>query len=512
MLWVIGLTPPISARRHKKAHLVTPLSPAVLAPIDCAHPAMRLPFPFVRVPALLVLLAVAFTPRLAAGAAEAKPCPFCEIIAGTRQPEGVVYRDDKCLAFLSLDQRNPGHLLVVPLVHADNFLEIPADTMHAMTDAAHKLVDAIKRTDLKCEGFQLAMNSGSAAGQTVFHAHLHLIPRFAGEPPQQPGEHAASDGDLAPVAKKIRDALAVAPPSPASPAPEDRYVTVNGAKLFYWTEGHGEPLLVIEGGPGAAGYLDPFFHELADRFAVIHFRGLGRAKSDLAAKASDYSFSRDIEDIEGFRRALGLDSFNLFGHSYGGMLVIGYTLAHPAAVKRLVISNGLFSAEGWQQGDDNVNSQIRYQYPEVWEKLTALRARGLRSNSPEVQALMQQVSEAIFYVANVTNVGKTSADFNPEVCYAIVGADADFQIGGSIAGLDFSSRLHELKMPVLITTSRFDRVVPPAHTFKFKTYAPQAEFVVFEKSGHNLFLEEHEKFVATLRTFLTKPVAPAAQP
>jgi proline iminopeptidase len=291
-----------------------------------------------------------------------------------------------------------------------------------------------------------------------------------------------------------------------APLPAGAHVTVNGARLFYWTEGHGEPLLLVEGGPGAAGYLDPFFHELADRFTVIHFRGLGRAGSDPAPKPSDYSFARDVADLEGFRRALGLESFNLLGHSYGGLLVIGYTLEHPSAVKRLVVANGLFSADGWQQGNDNIASQLRYQYPEVWAELEALRARGLHSSSPECQALMQQVSEAVFYVASQQNVGRTPVEFNPDVYYAIAGDDADVRVGGSIAGLDFSARLRELKMPLLVTTSRFDRVVPPSHTFQFQTCAPQAQFVVFEHSGHNVFLEEHEKFIATIRDFLTKPL------
>lgn len=140
-------------------------------------------------------------------AAEPKPCVFCEIVAGTRPQEGVVYRDDQCVAFLSIGPRNPGHLLIVPVVHAENFLAVPAGTMHAMTDAAKKLADAIKRTDLKMEGFVLQMNTGKAAGQTVFHAHLHLIPRYAGEPAEQKPALLVPMAELAPVAEKIRAAL-----------------------------------------------------------------------------------------------------------------------------------------------------------------------------------------------------------------------------------------------------------------------------------------------------------------
>lgn len=102
-------------------------------------------------------------------------------------------------------------------------MAVPADTMHRMTDVAQRLIAAIKRTDLRAEGFMLQMNSGRAAGQTVFHAHLHIIPRFAGDAPGPPTEGATGQAEtspppkrpgdpfpmseLAPVAAKIRAAL-----------------------------------------------------------------------------------------------------------------------------------------------------------------------------------------------------------------------------------------------------------------------------------------------------------------
>ena len=100
-----------------------------------------------------------------------------------------------------------GHTLIVPAAHAENFLEVPADTMHAMTDVAKRIAGAIRRTDLRMEGFVLQMNSGKAAGQSVFHAHLHLIPRYAGEPPAKTPEDRVGPEVLAPVAAKIRAAL-----------------------------------------------------------------------------------------------------------------------------------------------------------------------------------------------------------------------------------------------------------------------------------------------------------------
>ncbi len=146
-------------------------------------------------------------------AEEPAACVFCEIIVGSRQQEGIVYRDDQVIAFLGLGPRNPGHVLVVPRRHAENFLTVPAETMHAMTDAAKKIAAAIRRTDLKAEGFVLQMNTGRAAGQSVFHAHLHLIPRFAAELPKKTTRDRVPMSELAPVAAKICAALAT--PAPA---------------------------------------------------------------------------------------------------------------------------------------------------------------------------------------------------------------------------------------------------------------------------------------------------------
>lgn len=136
------------------------------------------------------------------------PCVFCEIIAGKRQQEGIVYRDERVVAFLTIGPRNPGHLLVVPVAHAETFADIPAADMNAMTDAARQLVAAVKRTDLKMEGYTLQMNSGRAAGQSVFHAHLHIIPRHAAELPVKTPEDRVGMDVLAPIAAKIRSALA----------------------------------------------------------------------------------------------------------------------------------------------------------------------------------------------------------------------------------------------------------------------------------------------------------------
>lgn len=135
-----------------------------------------------------------------------KPCPFCEIAAG-RLEASMVWRDDTVMAFLSIGARNPGHVLVVPVQHSTGLLDLPPATAHRMFDVAQKMARAIKQTDLVAEGFSFKMNTGTAAGQSVFHAHMHVIPRFAAELPEPVAETRVARAQLEPIADKIRAKL-----------------------------------------------------------------------------------------------------------------------------------------------------------------------------------------------------------------------------------------------------------------------------------------------------------------
>ena len=78
---------------------------------------------------------------------------------------------------------------------------------------------------------------------------------------------------------------------------------------------------------------------------------------------------------------------------------------------------------------------------------------------------------------------------------------------GEIAAIDFRPKLNSVQAPLLVLAGRYDHVAAPRFTLEFKTHAPQADFVMLEKSGHNFFLEENAKMLEALRGFLVRPVA-----
>jgi proline iminopeptidase len=128
--------------------------------------------------------------------------------------------------------------------------------------------------------------------------------------------------------------------------PLGSYVQVNGAKLWYESEGKGKPLLLIAGGPGMAhDAFHPYFSALANSHRVIYFDAFGRGKSDRAKSPAEYSFNRDVEDVEGLRQALGLGKVMVLGHSYGGMVAQAYALKYPNSISKLVLVEALYNAE-----------------------------------------------------------------------------------------------------------------------------------------------------------------------
>lgn len=108
------------------------------------------------------------------------PCVFCEIVAG-RSPASVVARDDRSIAFLDIRPVTPGHLLVIPIEHLPSLADLPDDLAAHLFVVATRLAAAVRRSGLPSEGVDLFLADGEAAGQEVFHAHLHVIPRWAGD-------------------------------------------------------------------------------------------------------------------------------------------------------------------------------------------------------------------------------------------------------------------------------------------------------------------------------------------
>ena len=130
-------------------------------------------------------------------------CIFCKIANG-EIPSATLYEDDEFRVILDLGPASKGHALILPKSHAANIYELPDETAgKAMILAKHM---AAKMTDaLKCDGFNIVQNNGEIAGQTVFHFHMHLIPRKAGDQAVPEWEHLSlSDDEMKEICDKMK--------------------------------------------------------------------------------------------------------------------------------------------------------------------------------------------------------------------------------------------------------------------------------------------------------------------
>jgi len=105
-----------------------------------------------------------------------RECLFCNIVLGSI-PSTHIYEDDDVLAFLDIAQTTLGHTLVIPKQHSDHFLNTNKSIMHRVMDVAQRIGQA-QMMSLKANGVNLITNVHPAAGQTVFHFHVHVIPRY----------------------------------------------------------------------------------------------------------------------------------------------------------------------------------------------------------------------------------------------------------------------------------------------------------------------------------------------
>ena len=131
-------------------------------------------------------------------------CLFCRIISG-EIPSHKVYEDENILAFLDIRPVNPGHILIIPKHHSPDIYTLPPEHLRYIADAAQKTARLLKESG--AEGVNIIMNNGSAADQVIFHAHIHVIPRFADDGHEPWHGSAESPEKLAEQAENLRKTL-----------------------------------------------------------------------------------------------------------------------------------------------------------------------------------------------------------------------------------------------------------------------------------------------------------------
>ncbi|MBR2409604.1 MAG: HIT family protein [Lachnospiraceae bacterium] len=133
-------------------------------------------------------------------------CIFCKILRN-EIPSSTVYEDDKFRAIMDIGPVAKGHVILLAKEHTANLLEADDSLLSAALPTVKKVAKAVKKT-MKCDGINVLQNNGEVAGQTIFHLHIHVIPRNKEDGVKLPPPMASyADGEAAELAKKIAENL-----------------------------------------------------------------------------------------------------------------------------------------------------------------------------------------------------------------------------------------------------------------------------------------------------------------
>lgn len=287
---------------------------------------------------------------------------------------------------------------------------------------------------------------------------------------------------------------------------ETQFITIDGYKIMLKVKGEGDAIMFLPGGPGNShDYLQGNFGHYFKSHKVIFFDWLGRGLSDDAKDISEYSVEADVLMMEKIRQYLKIDKIALVGHSYGTVPAQAYAIKYPDNVDKMVLINGFHSGAMWQANCDSYNHYAKTHFPERWQKVDSLRKLGYLSSQSPLKEVYANFPVKYVYYHNTTlkqNAPKTKyRGWSNDVYTQIIGIDGDFDVSGSMINQDYRRKLKDVKAKTLIVAGRYDGVSTPEFAVQYKQFMPQAQFEMFENSGHNPYLEEAEKFYSIFDDF-----------
>jgi L-proline amide hydrolase len=284
------------------------------------------------------------------------------------------------------------------------------------------------------------------------------------------------------------------------------FIPFRGYRTWYRIVGHGEepgrlPLLVLHGGPGAShDYLEPLEAMAKTGRRVIFYDQLGGGNSDHPHNPSMWTVALFVEELGVVRKALALDHLHLLGQSWGGMLGMEYALTQPSGLVSLTVADSPASMVQWVSEANRLRAQLP---SEVQQTLLHHEQMGT-TDSKEYQDAM-----LVFYRRHVCRldswpdcVTRTFEKLThyPEV-YNTMNGPSEFHVIGTLKTWDITDRLHEINVPTLLLSGRYDEATPSIVETIHRSI-PGSEWIMFENSSHMPHVEETDLYVQVLDRFL----------
>lgn len=283
---------------------------------------------------------------------------------------------------------------------------------------------------------------------------------------------------------------------------ETGYVYSNGVRLYYEMIGQGEPLLLLNGGPGFSHEYLQELRMLAPYATLVFFDQRGTGKSD-NVDPQGYTIDANVEDVENLRDALQLGPCGVLGHSWGGMLAQAYVLKYPQHVTRLILADTFSSIADCNATLARMRAAVPAETQAIYDRHERAGLYQAADAYPaEYQAAVDRAYEPVFISGTPPDyLQDTFAKIAYEVYRAMWGEESEFRVTGTLAAFDVADRLSEIQVPTLVIAGASD--MPTVDMAAATARAiPQARLEIFAHSHHFPFIEEPAKFLRVVSGFL----------
>lgn len=293
---------------------------------------------------------------------------------------------------------------------------------------------------------------------------------------------------------------------------EEGFVDANGVMIYYTTIGHGTPLLIVHGGPGAShDYFLPNLYLLARHNKLIFIDERGSGRSPKLDDPKQYTVGNMADDVEAVRRALHLGKISLLGHSYGGALAQAYALKYQQNLSHLVLASTWSSTKEMNEvlaREKNAMPEDKRKRLEELEK-AGLFDKGEKWEHGRYPAEYATLAWGDGYFPYQYGARPDPA-YDPQgqntttswlLYREMWGSDGEFVIDGNLKSVEYLDRLSTIKVPTLFIVGDHDECAPSLSK-EMQGRIAGSKLVIVPNSGHMTFEDQPEFFMKAVGEFV----------
>jgi proline iminopeptidase len=276
---------------------------------------------------------------------------------------------------------------------------------------------------------------------------------------------------------------------------------INGTQIFCKSIGTGIPLMILHGGPGLDhSYFLPQMEKLADTYELIFFDQRGCGKSSIRLDSTVMTLDALVEDIDRVRDAYNLNTMNLMGHSWGGLLAMFYAIKHGDRLNSLILVNSTPPTSELRSASFRIIGQMTSRDDSIAQASLVQTPEFKRRDPAAMQKYFRLLFRGSFRFRQLAD--QLTLTFGPD--YGARSKLVQYLAKDpQIQKYDLLSRLETIRCPVLIIGSDYD-LSPPEANERIHDHIEGSRYVIMKDCGHFPFIEAPAQFFPVIRDFLGK--------